>query len=297
MKIATHGNRYHCDDVVAVSLLKILYSSTTVERVNKSTPLDDFDFVVDIGGVHAPMMGRFDHHQGDIEPRANGVPYASAGLVWDAFNAKVVTRVIADAVEKNPRRLPADILGCEGYSDRTLSKVMPHIKKRVDEYLFQGIDAWDNGIFPEDKSGSLSSFVWDAGTADVPFDTVVDTVSVIVRSAVISQTVEAIRYLHAMNLYGFEFMSSGVVLSNHVHVKSISWFRKTQKITHKSQQRVSAIISPSAKTNGAFSLLLASGRKHHFKNKQDAISASLKDYPCRTDADPEEEDGPDGDPS
>ena len=101
--------------------------------------LDDDIVVFDIG------HGKYDHHQpGGNGCRPNGIPYASAGLLWREFGPAIV------ATFPNPQKIWED----------------------VDRILIQGIDAVDNGALPQldypvqplSISGVLSTFnpTWDS---------------------------------------------------------------------------------------------------------------------------------------
>ena len=69
---------------------------------------------VDVGGRSDPATGDFDHHQkGGAGERANGIRYASFGLVWRAFGVQVAGSEAAAA--------------------------------SIDERLVQGVDANDTG--------------------------------------------------------------------------------------------------------------------------------------------------------
>ena len=84
LKAATHGQPNHLDEMVAICLLKAAYDIDQVDFLSRDeiTPekLDEYDFVVDIGGEYDPERGRFDHHQGN-DPRV--VNKSAAGLVFD----------------------------------------------------------------------------------------------------------------------------------------------------------------------------------------------------------------------
>lgn len=63
--IGTHDGKFHCDEVLACALLKLLpqYSDATIKRTRNQTILDTCDVVVDVGGVFDPKNHRYDHHQ------------------------------------------------------------------------------------------------------------------------------------------------------------------------------------------------------------------------------------------
>jgi uncharacterized UPF0160 family protein len=120
--VATHDGLFHVDDVVAVAIIKNFWDVLTdlrgevkVVRTRNPQSLAKADIVLDVGAVYDPAKGRYDHHQrGGAGSRENGVPYATAGLVWKAFGAM--------------------ICNCE------------FVAQLVDQTLIQGIDALDTGV-------------------------------------------------------------------------------------------------------------------------------------------------------
>lgn len=111
MKVAVHNGGFHSDDVFAVAILKIIYPDLMVIRSRDPDVLAQADIRVDVGRKYSPPTD-FDHHQG-AGKRENGIPYASAGLVWKHFGEKL----------------------CSGEA-----------WKLVDEALIQPIDAMDEGV-------------------------------------------------------------------------------------------------------------------------------------------------------
>lgn len=113
----THGGIFHADEVLGTVILHKILGNLTVLRTFKvpDEKLDEKVVVYDIG------FGEFDHHQkGGNGTRENGVPYASAGLIWKKFGRKLVANC------NNP-----DL-----------------VWNIIDRDLIQGIDATDNGAMP-----------------------------------------------------------------------------------------------------------------------------------------------------
>lgn len=133
--IGTHNGVFHADEVFGVAILQSIHPKAKVIRTRNSEVLNTCDIVLDVDG------GKYDHHTNDKEYRENGIPYASAGLIWRDFGAMLMD---LDSVGK------------------------------IDESLIQGIDATDNGHTLEcDKaiktvSGIISSFNpgWDSEESD-----------------------------------------------------------------------------------------------------------------------------------
>lgn len=115
MRIATHNGSFHADEVFAIAALGLLAEPFDVTRTRDRDEIAAADVRVDVGFESDPGAGAFDHHQrGGAGARDNGVQYASFGLVWRAFGARV----------------------CGGDAD---------VAARVDEVLVQGVDAQDTG--------------------------------------------------------------------------------------------------------------------------------------------------------
>ena len=114
MKIATHPGNFHADDVFAVAVLGLVHGPLELVRTRDEARLAAADVRVDIGGRSDPSTGDFDHHQrAGAGERANGIRYASFGLVWRAFGA-----------------------GLAGSDEAA---------EAIDERLVQGVDANDTG--------------------------------------------------------------------------------------------------------------------------------------------------------
>ncbi len=103
MLIATHNGSFHADEVFAVAALGLLGASVEVVRTRDRDALALADLRVDVGFRADASSGDFDHHQRDFDTvRENGVRYASFGLVWREFGARVCDgdQEVADAVEE-----------------------------------------------------------------------------------------------------------------------------------------------------------------------------------------------------
>ena len=115
MHAATHDGSFHADEVFALAALSLLDESLQITRTRDRDAQAAADVRVDVGFASDPATGDFDHHQrGGAGERDNGVAYASFGLVWRAYGARV----------------------CGGDAE---------VAARVDEVLVQGVDANDTG--------------------------------------------------------------------------------------------------------------------------------------------------------
>lgn len=115
----THGGIFHADEVFGTIILSKVMDNIVLARTFK-VPEDIADDVIvyDIGG------GDFDHHQlGGNGTRADGIPYASCGLLWKEYGPQLCANTA------NPERAFA----------------------MMDAKLISGIDANDTGyISPKD---------------------------------------------------------------------------------------------------------------------------------------------------
>lgn len=129
IKIITHTtSRFHSDDVFAVAVFDLLYQGEIeIIRTHDEKVINSGDIVVDIGKEYDPAKNRFDHHQrGGAGERENGIQYASFGLVWKHYGAKL------------------------GGSEE--------VAEIVDKRLVQPIDANDNGQSIFDLKNSVSPY-------------------------------------------------------------------------------------------------------------------------------------------
>lgn len=111
----THGGVFHADEVFASVVLSYTVKEMIVARVTK-IPDSCEKLVYDIGD------GKYDHHQNDKKYRADGLPYAAAGLIWRDYGEEALRQ-----------------MGIE-------EELLPKVWKQVDDSLFKGIDAADNGV-------------------------------------------------------------------------------------------------------------------------------------------------------
>ena len=127
--IGTHNGMFHSDEVVACAILCLLNRGKEIQiiRTRELSILKQCYICVDIGG------GNFDHHQPNFnDVRDNGIPYASAGLVWKYYGEKLVFNYM----NYNP-------YFCK-HTD-----LIPTILKKIDDKVISSVDCEDNGIVAE----------------------------------------------------------------------------------------------------------------------------------------------------
>ncbi|KAG7450491.1 metal-dependent protein hydrolase [Guyanagaster necrorhizus] len=145
--IGTHNGTFHCDEALAVFLLRqtTAYQGAELKRTRDPAILDSCDIVVDVGAIYDEAKQRFDHHQrGFTQVFGHGftTKLSSAGLVFKHFGKEVIS---------NRTQVSLDD-----------PKVQTLWLKMYEEFI-EAIDGGDNGIprYPEDikpayKSGGTS---------------------------------------------------------------------------------------------------------------------------------------------
>ncbi len=113
--IVTHNGAFHADDVFAIATLQLAYGvdQVSVTRTRDESVIAAADIVVDVGGVYDVATSRFDHHQIGAPVRANGIPYAGFGLVWQTYGEQVAgsAEVAAEIERKLVLAVDADDTG------------------------------------------------------------------------------------------------------------------------------------------------------------------------------------------
>lgn len=132
--IGTHNGTFHCDEVLACCMLRLLpqYEKSEIIRTRDKNILDTCDVVVDVGGVYEPSSHRYDHHQRSFSGTMNSlggmkwdIKLSSAGLVYLHFGKDILATMFG--VMKD-------------------DAVVGLIYEKVYENFVQEIDAIDNGV-------------------------------------------------------------------------------------------------------------------------------------------------------
>lgn len=130
LKIGTHDGKFHCDEALAVAMLKFLPKWRTAAVVRSRNPevLAACDIIVDVGGQYDPDGGVFDHHQKGFDGVLPGynTKLSSAGLVYQHFGREVLGELTRDA------EWPAHV-----------AEVVYH---KVYKDFLEAIDGIDNGV-------------------------------------------------------------------------------------------------------------------------------------------------------
>ena len=134
--IGTHDGSFHCDEALAIAMLKILpkYANAPVVRTRNASILQQCSIVVDVGAEYKPEEHRYDHHQrefiGTLEPFRTKL--SSAGLVYKHFGRDILREILQNVTEGGESAL----------SDSFIEICFEKVYKDFMEH----IDAIDNGV-------------------------------------------------------------------------------------------------------------------------------------------------------
>lgn len=131
--IGTHDGTFHCDEALAVSMLKCLpeFKDAIVVRTRVPAELTKCDIVVDVGAIYDPDTMRFDHHQREFTDTLTGfnTKLSSAGLVYRHFGKRVIQSILNSDTK--------DIIP-DAFIDICYEKIYKN--------FMEHIDAIDNGV-------------------------------------------------------------------------------------------------------------------------------------------------------
>lgn len=130
--IGTHSGSFHCDEALAVGMLKLLprFAASPVVRTRDPAALAECDVAVDVGAVYDPAALRYDHHQASftgVYSTAHDIKLSSAGLVFKHLGAEVVRAVVGPGVD-----------------EPTVAK----LTARTYDHFVLELDGIDNGVEP-----------------------------------------------------------------------------------------------------------------------------------------------------
>ncbi|EWY39051.1 hypothetical protein N825_08595 [Skermanella stibiiresistens SB22] len=135
----THSGYFHADEVTAYAILRLGDENVAAsfKRSRDPTLISQAAIVFDVGGVHDPSQGRYDHHMTvDRAPkRDDGRLYSSAGLIWRDFGRAALRGMAAGPDDKG---IPAD--GVTTHLDELWA--------RIDHVFIRRIDGVDTGEEP-----------------------------------------------------------------------------------------------------------------------------------------------------
>ncbi len=152
--LVTHSGTFHLDDAFAYAVLRLALGlrepgrDHALVRTREEATVAAADIAWDVGAIHDPAAGRFDHHQRGAPVREDdGLPYSAAGLVWRRHGEAAVA-AMREPSEKGHLAAP--------------------VASAIDREVVRRIDAIDNGVGPPGDALGLASLVEDLNP---PWDT------------------------------------------------------------------------------------------------------------------------------
>eukprot|EP00457_Paulinella_chromatophora_P002695 gb/GEZN01002700.1/.p1 GENE.gb/GEZN01002700.1/~~gb/GEZN01002700.1/.p1 ORF type:complete len:689 (+),score=87.74 gb/GEZN01002700.1/:95-2161(+) len=139
--IGTHDGSFHCDEALAVYLLRQTpqYKDAKVVRTRDKEVLNKLPVLVDVGGVYDASKGRFDHHQRGFSETfsdAYSTKLSSAGLVYKHYGKSIIATMAKLDVKSTQVEL-----------------LYQHIYKT----FVEAVDAIDNGVSQYDGEANYIS--------------------------------------------------------------------------------------------------------------------------------------------
>lgn len=147
--IGTHSGVFHCDEVLACSMLKYTTEFNKPAIVRSRNPEIHLltDILMDVGDVFDPELKRFDHHQrsfsdvfmdpekvraSDEEPFP--IKMSSAGLIYKFYGQEIIKNLA--------KQWNADL----GETENLIEQAIADIHKDLYSDFVKEIDAIDNGV-------------------------------------------------------------------------------------------------------------------------------------------------------
>ncbi|XP_024873798.1 UPF0160 protein MYG1, mitochondrial-like [Temnothorax curvispinosus] len=139
VRIGTKDGPFHCAEVLACALLKLLpqYKNASIVRSQDRSVLDNCDIVVGVGGEYDSPRHRYDHHVREFQESVSTIikksgynwtnRLSSAGLIYCHFGHDILKRILSDVTK--------DILE---------DTIVDEIFKIIYDTFIQEIDAIDN---------------------------------------------------------------------------------------------------------------------------------------------------------
>lgn len=92
MRLITHDERFHFDEVLSTAILKRIYPDATVIRSRDNDIIKTGDIVYDVGSIFDPETNRFDHHMSTFTETYSeeyNVKLSSSGLIYKYFKEQL----------------------------------------------------------------------------------------------------------------------------------------------------------------------------------------------------------------
>lgn len=134
--VITHSGSFHCDEVLAYSMIRYLYGNAHVLRTRDDKVIASFagredTFVVDVGGIFNPQRRQYDHHQSTFTEtfdERSTISLSSSGLVYKYHGDDILKKFL-------DKRFPS-----------VSYDIIPALKVKMYDGWMKHIDANDVGV-------------------------------------------------------------------------------------------------------------------------------------------------------
>jgi uncharacterized UPF0160 family protein len=95
--LVTHNGQFHADDVLAYTILNVIYPKNKLIRTRNVEIISKGNVVFDVGEKYEPENNLFDHHQVNCNEFFNekfDIPMSSAGMVYKKFGKKLIKKIV-----------------------------------------------------------------------------------------------------------------------------------------------------------------------------------------------------------
>ncbi|KAG8977171.1 hypothetical protein FRC05_002170 [Tulasnella sp. 425] len=209
--IGTHNGTFHCDEALAVFLLRQTgtYRDADLTRTRDPKLLDTCDIVVDVGAVYDPEKLRFDHHQREFDGvfgHGYSTKLSSAGLIYKHYGKEI----ISGHLNLSPEDPKVETLWLKLY-------------KVLIEYI-EAIDGVDNGVqqYPPEippKYRIRTDVSTRVGWLNPAWNESVDSKSVDVRFEKASKLVGE-EFISRLEYYGNAWLPARELVQNGLEARS-----------------------------------------------------------------------------
>ncbi|KAG8928548.1 hypothetical protein FRC01_005766 [Tulasnella sp. 417] len=206
--IGTHNGTFHCDEALAVFLLRqtATYRDADLTRTRDPKLLDTCDIVVDVGAVYDAEKLRFDHHQREFDGvfgHGYTTKLSSAGLIYKHYGREIISNHLGLSPED--------------------PKVETLWLKLYKEYI-EAIDGVDNGVqqYPPEiqaKYRSRTDVSARVGWLNAAWNESVDSKSVDARFEKASKLVGE-EFLSRLEYYGNAWLPARELVLNGLNGRS-----------------------------------------------------------------------------
>jgi uncharacterized UPF0160 family protein len=159
MKVATHSGSFHADDVLALAALTLLGDPVETVRTRDPEMMAACDVRVDVGFRSDPATGDFDHHQREgAGARSNGIRYASFGLVWREYGARLCggDAAVADRVDRSL----VQAVDANDTGQAVVAPVLDGVRPMTVSGVIGGLNpTWEEDLTPEEERARFDEAV------------------------------------------------------------------------------------------------------------------------------------------